>query len=470
MRTSTARMVECILCGCALATMCAAAGPAAGQEIDWGQVGDQSAYLLSQYIRIDTENPPGRTVEAADFLAEQLRSSGLEVERIAGATAEKPFVIGRLRGSAGLAKPIVLLNHMDVVPAHADEWTFDPYSGHISGGIVHGRGAIDMKGFGIIQLMALRLLAQRGEKPRHDVVFLAVPDEEVGGTQGTAWLAQNRPDLFDVEAVWDEGGSGISDAFPVPVLFISVTEKKVLWLRLVAEGPAGHGSRPLADAAPRRLQQALERIFNNLPPPRLTPISRQVFREIGTIVGGVEGFALRRLKNPLVWLFADGLLQQDPLTNAMVRDTIALTMLRAGYKPNVIPARAEAVLDCRLLPQTNQKAFIAALQRTIDDPHIHIEILQPTEPAPASPTDQPMYRAMTEAAHLVYPSAVITPSMSLGGTDSRFFRKRSVPSYGLIPALLPRELLLTTHGTDERIPVSVLGPSVRVVYETLKKM
>ncbi len=436
---------------------------------DWGQVGERAATRLAEYLRIDTQNPPGRTVEAVAFLADAARAAGLEVERFGGAP-DKPILLARLRGRGGEKKPIVLLNHTDIVPADPATWSFPPLAGDIRDGEVRGRGALDMKGFGVVQLEALRLLAERGEVPRHDIVFLAVPDEEIGGTMGTAWLVQNRPDVMDAAAVWDEGGYGITDAFGAPLLFISVTEKKVLWLRLVAEGPAGHGSRPFPEAAPRRLQQALERIFTNLPAPRLTPLARQVFREIGSVTPGMEGFALRRLKNPLVWLFADGLLQQDPLTNALVRDTIALTMLQAGYQPNVIPERAEAVLDCRLLPDTDQQAFLAALQRTIDDPAVRIEIMQGSEAADASPTNHPLFAAIEAAARRVYPAAVVTPTMTVVGADSRFFRRRGVPAYGFIPVLLTKDLAASVHGIDERIPISALGPAVRVVYEALRQM
>lgn len=443
---------------------------AAAQAPDWPRVTDEAARLLSQYIRINSENPPGKTVETATFLADLLREAGIETEIVAGAVAEKPLLVGRLRGSRGSGKPIVLLNHMDVVPADPQRWAFPPFAGEIRDGMVYGRGAIDMKGLGIAQLMALRLLAQRGERPERDLVFLAVPDEEVGGTHGAGWLAQHRPDLLEAEAVWDEGGIGTTDVLPAPALLISVTEKQVLWLRLVAEGPAGHASRPYPNAAPRRLTQALTRVLDAPPPPRLTPVARQVFRRVGKAVPGWEGFAMRRLNNPVVWLFADGLLQGEPWSAAMTRDTIALTMLEAGYKPNVIPERASATLDCRLLPDTVPQAFIAQLKKTIDDPDVRIEILQAPEPAPASPTDTPLFQAMRRAAATVYPDVVITESMTVGGTDSRFFRQRGVPAYGFFPVLLPKQLTSTVHGVDERLPVDDLGKAVRVIYDALKTL
>lgn len=454
----------------AAAALLLLAGAAPAAEPDWERVTVEASELLSTYIRIDTANPPGRTVEAVGFLRDQLAAAGIAVEVI-GASPEKPMLIGRLKGSGGAGgKPIVLLNHMDVVPAGAAPWSFPPFSGAIRDGVIYGRGALDMKGFAVAQLMALRLLAQRSERPRHDLVFLAVADEEVGGIEGTAWLAEQRPDLLDAAGVWDEGSFGLTDALPVPVVLISVTEKQLLWLRLVAEGPSGHGSRPFPGAAPRRLVEAIDRLLEKPAAPRLTPIVGTLFRKVGRSLGGFEGLALRNLGNPVVWLFADGVLQQEPWAAAITRDTMALTVLNAGYKPNVIPERAEAVLDCRLLPDTQPQAFIEQLRKVIDDPEVRIEVLQEAQPAPPSPTDNALFAAMRHAIVANYPGVVVAPSMTIGATDSRFFRRRGVPAYGLYPILIDKDLAATVHGIDERLPAADLGKAVRVVYEALRNL
>ena len=154
----------------------------------------------------------------------------------------------------------------------------------------------------------------------------------------------------------------------------------------------------------------------------------------------------------------------------MTRDTVALTMLDAGYKPNVIPERATAVLDCRLLPDTTPEAFLEQLRKTIDDPDVRIEVLQRPEPTAPSPTDTPLFRAMRHAAETVYPDVVVTESMALVGTDSRFFRRRGVPAYGFFPVVLPKDITATPHGVDERLPVAALGDAVRVIYEALRTL
>lgn len=436
---------------------------------DWAVVGARAAEILAAYVRIDTQNPPGRTVEAADFLEKLLRDAGLPTERVIG-NPEKPFLLARLRGRGSIAKPIVLLNHMDVVPADPQQWSFPPLSGELRDGTLSGRGTLDMKGFGIAQLLALQLLAERDERPQHDIVFLAVPDEEVGGGEGVEWLAQHRRDLVDVAGVWDEGSFGVKDGFTKPVFFVSVAEKKVLWLRLVATGHAGHGARPFPDAAPDRLQRALGRVLANEPEARLSHVMREMFYNVGVVTPGVRGFALRHLDNAIFWPLARRAILADPLANPAIRDTVALTMLNAGYKANVIPERAEAVLDCRLLPDTEQDDFTAWLRATMADDTIAIEVMQPALASPVSPTDHPLYAAIASAVTTVFPDAVTGPVMSVGGTDSRFFRTHNVPAYGLVPMLLPYELIATMHGVDERVPVDALGPAVRVVYEALRQL
>jgi acetylornithine deacetylase/succinyl-diaminopimelate desuccinylase-like protein len=246
--------------------------PVGAAEPDWNAVTAQAAALLSAYIRIDSANPPGPTRAAAAFLQDQLRDAGIGTQMLAP-DAQKPILIGRHKGQGSAAgKPIVLLNHMDVVPADPARWSFPPFSGEIRDGVIHGRGALDMKGLAIAQLVALRLLAARGEATQHDLVFLAVPDEEVGGTMGGAWIAQQRPDLMEAMAVWDEGGIGVMDLLPAPALFISVTEKQVLWLRLVAEGrpvtargrspmrPPGAWCRRCTASSSRRRRRASRRL------------------------------------------------------------------------------------------------------------------------------------------------------------------------------------------------------------------
>jgi acetylornithine deacetylase/succinyl-diaminopimelate desuccinylase-like protein len=438
-------------------------------EPNWDQIGAEAASLLTRYVSVDTQNPPGVTTEAVNFLEPLLLNAGLQTERT-GADPGKPILAARLQGRGGAKHPIILLNHMDVVPAEPEKWSVPPSSGETRNGFLYGRGTLDMKGFTIAQFLALRLLAERNERPQHDVVFLAVPDEEIGSDMGMRWLTQNRPDLMDAAGVWSEGGFGLTDTFTKPIVFIAVTEKHPLWIRLVAEGPAGHGSRPFPEAAPDRLTKALRRIIEEPAPSRLTPVARSSFRTIGRHTTGIRGFVMRHIDNPLIWPWVQDVMARDPLVNASMRDTISLTVLKAGSKPNVIPDRAEAVLDCRLLPGTKEDLFLAELKQTVEDPGIRIEVIQSTPPAAPSTLRNDLLRAIQAASQKVYPEAVVTPFMAIGTTDCRFFRERGVPAYGFLPLVLPQDLIATMHGIDERIPVDALGPAVRVVYEALRRL
>lgn len=458
-----------------LAARCVAPATARAAEPaqpNWRRAGQEAVRLLAQYIQIDTQNPPGRTVESVEFLDPLLRRAGFETERIT-VEADKPMVIGRLRGRGQQAKPIVLLHHMDVSPVGSSTWTSPPLSGAVRDGTLYGRGALDTKSFGIIQILALQLLADSRIRPTRDIVFLAVPDKEVGGGSGMKWISTHRPDLMAADAVWHEGGYGLTDAFPSPVppvLLVAVTEKKALGLRLVADGPGGPAPLSLAETAPFRLQQALERIFDHLPPPRLTSVPRRTLRRIGATVGGVRGFVMRNADNPVVWPFVRAMLQRDPTIDASVRDTITLTMLRAGDGPGMVPEHAEAVLDCRLLPRTDEPRFLAELERTINDPHVRLDVIRASTSTAASSTKHPLFKAMESAAQRVYPSTILAPFMAITPSDARYFRQQKVPAFGFVPILIPQELLATIHGTDERIPVDSIAPAIQVVYETLGAM
>lgn len=451
--------------------LCVLAGPGSATQAtdtDWRAVGDETARLLSEYIRIDTQNPPGRTVEAADLLESRMRAAGMEIERL-GASPEKPMLLARLRGGRKDTRPILLLHHMDVVPAVADQWSVPPFAGEVRDHMVFGRGALDAKGFGAIVAVALNRLAALPAAERRDVIFLAVPDAEAGA-EGLAWLAQRRPDIFAVEAVWGEGAFGLTDAQPAPsltFLFVTVADKAALRVRLRAEGPSGNAARAAGDFAPLRLQQALGRILARPDAPRITPVMRASLRRMGTAIGGTLGIALANADNPVVWPGIRASLLRDPYMSAKIRDTVTISSLSAEGAPGVVPGGAEAILECRLLPGSSEKRFLADLSRAVRDPAVRIEVVSSSGEAPASPTKHPLLTVMESAAKSALPKAVLAPTLSADATDLRFFRERGVPAYGFVPVRLPQRIRATEHGEDERLPVAELGPAVRFVYETL---
>ena len=442
---------------------------------DWDAVRDATGALLSGYIQIDTSNPPGRELAGAEFVARFLESRGLPSRTYVSAPGR-----GNLCARLHATEPdgrgaILLLHHIDVVPADPDTWSFPPFAGAIRDGFVYGRGAIDDKGHGAVQLMAFALLAESGRPRARDVVLCATAAEETRGEDvGVDWMIEHHLDaLGPPAAVWNEGGGALRAArfLDRPVAAIAVSEKRGLWLTLVAEGEGGHGSQPIHDSASRRLVRALERIDRFSTPWRVpAPVSETLSRLADALDFPWNELA-RLARWPSFLRLAGPWLEDAPLAAGFVHDTIALTGLSSGFKHNVIPRRAEATLDVRLLPETDPAVFLEALETVIRDPKVRIET--PAElpgVAPASPWDDELFRAMEAETRAEFAGALVLPMMMPAGTDSKFFRERGIPAYGFIPALLDTELTRAIHGRDERIPLHALETGVRVTYRTLLRL
>ena len=423
-------------------------------DISWDEVQREALKVLIEYIRIDTTNPPGNEKAAADFLRRILNAEGLDVHEYAKDSA-RPNILCRLRGD-GTKRPLILLNHMDVVMAERDQWRVDPFAGAVKDGFVWGRGALDMKGLGIIELMAF-LLVHRSTLPlSRDLIYLAVSDEETGGAMGGEWLINHLESELDAEYLINEGGAGwrIGD---MTGFNLAVGEKGPLWLLLRTEGPPGHGSVPVAENAVVRLARALSAIAEY----------RQPIRVIGQMRGFLEKAGIDPDIDPNE-LATQGLLA-IPHISAMFSNTISPTVLRAGEKENVIPSKAEAVLDCRLLPGVTVEDFIHDLKRVIGDEEVHVEIIKTYESS-VSAVDTEMYRLLEDILEEVYPGVPVLPTISTGFTDSRWFRARGTTCYGILPFISDFEVLRTMHGHDERIDIQSLGQGSRVIFEMIKRL
>jgi acetylornithine deacetylase/succinyl-diaminopimelate desuccinylase-like protein len=444
--------------------------------LDFRAAGLETARLLSGYIRIDTTNPPGNELAGARYLERFLASQGISA-RVYESAPGRGNVVARLaatRPEPGLGGPILLLSHIDVVPADPEAWAFAPFSGAVEDGFVYGRGALDDKGQGAVFAMALALLARHDPVRARDLVFCASAAEEAG-SGGVDWLVEHHWEaLGPPGVVWNEGGASVRNVQLGNVVLngIATTEKRALWLTLVAEGEGGHGSQPTPDGATERLVRALGRVAALETPVRLTPTVAESFRLTGDALAFPMGFVLRHMDNPLLLLAARSRLETNRVTNAMVRDTIALTGLRAGLKHNMIPRRAEASLDVRLLPDTDAEAFLAELRSVIADPRVRIEgIPDPLPPViPASPVEQDLFQALEIEMAREIPGSTTVPTQTTGGTDSAYFRARGVPSYGFIPAELPDELVSAIHGLDERMPIAEIERALRVTYRVLQRL
>ncbi|MBI5343661.1 MAG: M20/M25/M40 family metallo-hydrolase [Deltaproteobacteria bacterium] len=419
--------------------------------------------LLQEYIRIDTSNPPGDCRAAAELLCRVLIANGL-VPITYGATSAKPNILCHVGGTEEPA--LVLIHHMDVVPAKAEEWSVPPFSAEIREGFLYGRGTLDTKGLGVAHLCAAVRAAKSG-KLRRKLYFVANADEEVGGGEGAEHFVKNLPLSFGRAYGMNEGGVGVRDLFgPGKFFLLNLWEKGPLWLKLSAHGKAGHGSRPSAKDAPARLAQAMARIAEHRSPAKMTDPAREMLRVLfahgridldpDTLSGGPEDAAA-----------LEAFTQRYPETDPLFRNTFAVTTLSAGFKPNVIPARAEGSVDCRVLPGEDPERVASEVREMVREFDVFVVTLFAEKPS-GSPRG-PLFDAMSDAIRTVHPDALVLPYLSTGFTDSRFFRAAGVETYGLMPLLLERGDMGRIHGVDEKIPVDGVAEMTAIIGALIER-
>ena len=333
---------------------------------DWQSVADTTVQLFIKYLSIDTTNPPGDVSEAAEFLHQMLQKEGISSELIwTDKKTGRVNVLARLEGN-GDKPPLLMLNHMDTVPVDRSGWSVDPFKGIKKNGYIYGRGALDMKNFGIVQLMSMILLKRNNVPLERDVFFFAFADEETSGALGSGWIAENKWQDIEAEYVLDD----------------------------------------------------------------------------------------------------------TPYNNALLRNTISLTVLK-GYvgnppKSNVIPGKAEAVLDCRLLPGQNSYDFVKQLEKIIDDPRVKLEYIERPVESIVSLYETELFQVIETETKALFPDSETVPTLVIYGTDSRFYRRRGASCYGFFPGPVSMEEYRTIHGNDERIRESSLRSAVRIYYNVVK--
>ena len=428
---------------------------------------EEAIPILSQYLKIDTVNPPGNEYRGVAYLSKLLDDAGVAYESVESAKG-RGNLWARLEGSVdkeGNKKPaLVLLHHIDVVPADLNFWTVDPLSGDVANGYIYGRGAIDTKGLGIAHLQAFLALADSGLKLNRDILFVATADEEAGGFFGAGWLIENRPEIFtDVGYVLNEGGSGRSFGADIAVM-VEVTQKVPLWLRLTALGKPGHGSAPQMQTSVTRLIRGLKRVSETEFPVNVIPPVAQMFEGLAPYQLGADrsNFAnlSQAVENPDYLL---GLKLNNPGGHALLRNTCSITTLEGSS--NVVPAQAHAELDCRLLPDQDPEAFLLDLNNIINDKQITVERIMGFTPA-ISRTDTPLYRAIVRVSEQAFAAPVI-PTVAGGFTDSHFFRDLGITSYGYSPFVYAPGEISGFHGNDERLGVENLKKGVHTLYQLL---
>ncbi len=439
--------------------------------LNWDAIRDDAVATMSRYVQFDTTNPPGNEMPAAEWLRDQLRERGITRDvTIHEPAPGRGLVLGRIAGSESL-KPLLINHHIDVVAADPTQWTHPPFSGAVADGFVWGRGTLDTKNLGVVFLLALESLLQEGARFRRPIIFLAVPDEETGGEIGMRWLTERYLAEIDPEWVWDEGGGGMRGVFGNRVMFgITVAEKQIQHLKLIASGDPGHASMPHANNAVATLIAALDRIRRSPRAMHVNAITATLFRAIAGEQKFPASLLLRHLTNPLVQRLLAGRLSSDKLLNAILHDTVSLTVLRAGYKVNVIPERAEAEIDCRLLPDTDAAEFRSWLDDRIADKRVRVEVEESSPPSGVAPLSGPFYDAVGRAVATHAPGAGVFPLLMPGATDGRYFRQRGYAAYGFGPVIMDRADIGRVHGIDERISVENLVLGIKMARDIIRDL
>ena len=427
---------------------------------------DEVVDLCRDLIRFDTTNPgdgtgPGER-EAAEYVVGLLQDVGLEPELFESAPGRANVVV-RLEGADPARPALVVHGHLDVVPAHAPDWSVDPFAGELVDGLVWGRGAVDMKDMDAMVLAVVRQMVREGRRPARDVVVAMFADEEAGGRLGAHWAVEHRPELFAgaTEAISEVGGFSV-DVAGQRVYLLQTAEKGLAWLRLVARGRAGHGSQVSTDNAVTHLASAVARIGAHPWPLQLTPTVRALLEGVADLTGlpfdpddptGVE--ALVEALGPV-----------SRFVGATLRHSTNPTRLAAGYKENVIPGEATAVVDGRFLPGRSAE-FDETVAR-LAGPHVRVDDLV-RDTGLEVPFEGALVDAMAAAVLAEDPGAHVLPYMLSGGTDNKSLSRLGITGYGFAPLRLPADLDFAGmfHGVDERVPVDALQFGTRVLDRLL---
>jgi len=434
--------------------------------------------FLSDLIRINTTNPPGNETAAAAFISQYLAKEDLKSEIIESAPGRGSLVT-RLKGS-GEKPNLLLLSHLDVVAANPSEWSVDPFAGTVKDGYVYGRGAYDMKGMTAVEVFTLLLLKRNNVPLKGDIVLVASADEEKGGEEGAGYLLRNKKDKVWCQYVLNEGGGLAISQKKVNVYPVQTAEKGILWFKIKAKGTPGHGSTPnTADNAIVRMNKVITKLGEYEPETLYVPALREFLSEVAKINPDFEPHFSKLLSNPTKSeQILDELAKTDKALAEEIRPrtktTITPTIIHGGVKENIIPSECEAVFDCRVLPGQSVEATLAKIKDLLKDlgmEKLSFEIIQMHD-GNESTTQTPLYSTISSVLKEFEPNCGVTPTLTTGGTDSRFFRETGSICYGFHPMRPdePNDLLeKRMHGIDERITIENLVFGTSIFYETVKR-
>lgn len=428
----------------------------------------EAVQILQDYLRIDTTNPPGNELATAEFLQHILRKEGIAT-RLIPIEENRANLVAVLPGDGSGGKAVILLHHMDVVPADAQYWKVPPFSGDILNGEIYGRGTVDIKGKGIIDLMTMIHLKREKFPLKRDLIFLAVADEE-NNSIGSQWMVDHEAEfLKQAEFLLDEGACPIENSKgQTEAYFVATGEKALLWLTLTFYGTPGHGSLPQANSSVNQAIMAAYRLANYQTPLYVSPQSKlAVIYQLQKM--GVDTKWYNDLETSLLNPQFIAMLNNIPSVNSLLRDTISITCLQGSDKINTIPNEAKISLDCRLLPNTNHQTFLADLRRVIQNEQAKIQVeVQVT--ATQSPWDTAMIQAIRTCATKRDPQAPVIPTLLLSTTDSSFYRPLGIHCYGFESYFLTEEEYDMSHGNNERLRVENVGRGIGFLSAILKEL
>lgn len=436
---------------------------------NWDALTAEAVHHLQALLRFDTTNPPGNELPAMEYMAGVLRAAGLEPVVLESAP-QRGNMVARLQGDGSLP-PLLLYNHLDVVPAEPSHWTHPPFSGDVADGCVWGRGALDMKSIAVMQLMTMLILKREGIPLHRDVILAATADEEIDSDVGAEWLVKHHPDLVRAEYGLSEMGGQTVHIEGKRFYPIMTAEKGTCWLHVRATGRPGHGSVPHSDNAVVHLARAVDRIAARPLPLRITPTAAGCIQRIAHTVGGATGLLLSATLNPLLHDAALRALPDRSLAeslHAILHNTASPTMLRAGRKVNVIPSDAEVWLDGRIVPGCDVDVFLAEVRSRLGEAfEITIEHVSPPLESSA---ETPLFKAIEQHLNAVEPDATVMPYMAAGASDAKLFAQLGIQCYGFAPMLIdPGEAYDgLIHGHDERITLKALAFGVRLLAQTVR--
>ncbi|MGB5334941.1 MAG: M20/M25/M40 family metallo-hydrolase [Woeseiaceae bacterium] len=434
--------------------------------IDWDAVGDETIDYLVDLVRIDSSNPPGNETRVAEYLKQALAAEGIESELFA-LDPDRANLVTRYRGN-GSKPPILIMGHTDVVGVQADKWSEPPFSGVRKDGYVWGRGTLDDKDNVAAGLMVILLLNRLDVEMDRDIIFLAESGEEGTPHVGINFMVEKHWDKIAAEYAIAEGGGMQELDGHVHVVGVQTTEKMPRRATLIARGTAGHGSRPRPDNAVAMIADAVAKAAAWKTPVRLNSTTRAYFERMATLNEGDTAFRYDNVDVPEHQQDIDEWFRlNDPLHYSTLRSSVVPTMIDAGFRKNVIPSEAKAVLDIRMLPGEDVAGFYRELAAVIDNPAIEIvpeDIYRPA--APPSQIDNEMFQVIEAVSKRLYPQSTTLPIMATGATDMSQLRARGTPSYGIGPARTLEEInsRFGAHSDDERVSEEALQEMVRFLW------